>query len=131
VARVLNETRGEVLGRRVEVAESFVRRLRGLLGRRGWGPSDGMWIEPCAGVHGLGMSFAIDVVLIDEGLHAIWVQTLHPWRLGRIHLDARAALELPVGTLARTGTSPGDRLRIERTSRDDEQVDNDRGPLIG
>ncbi len=111
---MINQTQGRVVAERAELATSFISRLRGLIGRRGWEGLDGLWIEPCAGVHGLGMRFAIDVVLLDEALGVIWVGTLRPWRMGRIHLDARAALELPAGTADRTGTAIGDVLALER-----------------
>jgi uncharacterized protein len=110
--RVVNLTRGVALAERADVADTFLRRLRGLLGRKGWGPFDGLWIEPCAGVHALGMAFPVDVILVDESRRALWVRTLRPWRIGGYHLDARAALELPAGTLERTGTQPGDRLDL-------------------
>lgn len=116
MVRVANASRGVTLAERVEVADTFLRRLRGLLGRTGWGPSDGLWIEPCAGVHALGMTFPVDVILVDEGLRALWAGTLRPWRIGGYHLEARAALELPVGTLERTGTRPGDRLELRPAS---------------
>ena len=61
----------------------------------------------------MGMRYTIDVVLVDEANVALWIQTLDPWRLGKIHLDARAALELPAGTLERTGTEVGDVLVFE------------------
>lgn len=135
MAQVLNLTRGAVLADHVEVADTFLRRLRGLLGRRSWGVWDGLWIEPCAGVHALGMAFTVDVILVDEGSCALWVQTLRPWRIGGFHLDARAALELPAGTLARTGTAPGDRLELrrepERRGPGVERVDKNGRPLVG
>jgi uncharacterized membrane protein (UPF0127 family) len=116
VARVINETRQVVLGHRVSLARTFGLRLRGLIGRRAWGEHDGLWIEPCAGVHSLGLRFAIDVVLVDEAHAVLWLGTIEPWRLGRMHLDARAALELPAGTLVRSGTTVGDRLAVEGDS---------------
>ena len=68
------------------------------------------------GVHGFGMGYAVDVVLVDDAYIALALQTLAPWRVGRVHLEARAALELPAGTLARTGTEVGDALVLEELS---------------
>jgi uncharacterized membrane protein (UPF0127 family) len=116
MTRVVNATRGVTLAERAQVADTFLRRLRGLLGRRGWGADDGLWIEPCAGLHALGMSFPVDAILVDEGLRVLWARTLRPWRLGAFHLEARAALELPAGTLETTGTRPGDVLELRVTS---------------
>jgi uncharacterized membrane protein (UPF0127 family) len=41
------------------------------------------------------------------------LEGLLPNRLGRGVRDARGALELRAGTLAATGTAPGDRLEFE------------------
>ena len=112
--RVVNETRGTVLAERAAEADTFTERALGLIGRRGWGATDGLWIEPCAGVHALGMRFPVDVVLVDGAMTVVAVQTLHPWRIGRPRLDAAAALEVPVGTVAASGTRCGDSLAVER-----------------
>jgi len=40
---------------------------------------------------------------------------LEPWQRTRMHSKANSALELPAGTLARTGTVVGDRLSWEET----------------
>ena len=102
------------MAERVDLAVTFFARLRGLLGPRPWEGRDGLWLEPCSGVHGLGLRQAIDVILVDEALTVLWLRTLRPWRLGQLHLDARAALELPEGSLVRSGTAVGDVLWLER-----------------
>lgn len=134
MAVVVNLTRGTVLARRAELAETFLERLRGLLGRTGWGETDGLWIEPCAGVHGLGMRFAVDVVVLDGTLTVLGVERLRPWRVGRVHLEAAAALELPAGTAAKTGTVPGDLLALDpaRIRNDDarEATGGDEGEQV-
>ena len=124
-------TRDRELGQRIEVARGFFSRLRGLIGRRGWGKTDGFWIEPCSGVHAFGMRFTIDVVLVDEELRVLLVQTLKPWRVGKIDLRAYAALELPVGTAVGTGTVAGDELRFSTKKIEAcERVDRGSEPLL-
>lgn len=118
MAWVENVTRDRVLGQQVEVAHGFLRRFRGLIGRKHWGNLDGLWIEPCAGVHAFGMGFTIDVILVDEGRRVLWTQTLRPWRVGKVHLDAHSALEIPLGTLEKTGTRKGDQLALHMTKPD-------------
>ena len=109
--RVVNRTRGAVLGSQVNVADRFWSRLRGFLGRRRPAPGEGLLLTPCDGVHMFGMRFPLDVVfLAEDGTVLHLVEALQPWeRTSRVR-DARAVLELPVGTLGRTGTMVGDRL---------------------
>ncbi len=76
-----------------------------------------MLLEPCDSVHTWFMRFPIDVAVLDRDdnvLHA--VSGLLPWKLVWPREGARSVLELPAGTLARSGTLAGDRLaREERT----------------
>ena len=98
----------------VEAAENPWRRLRGLLGRKGLGNSDGLLLSPCAGVHTLGMRFALDLVFIDKtGSVLQCVADLRPNRMAAKR-GARHTLELAAGTLAQCGLTSGDRLKWER-----------------
>jgi uncharacterized membrane protein (UPF0127 family) len=65
----------------------------------------------------LGMRYPIDVALLDAERRVV---SLHPglkpgWHMAASR-GARFALELPAGTLARSGTLPGDRLDWQETS---------------
>jgi len=62
----------------------------------------------------IGMNYPIDVAFLDkEGLVVAVYADLAPWQRTRLHNNANSALELPAGTLSRTGTVVGDRLSWE------------------
>lgn len=109
--RVINLTRGTVLGDRITVAASWRARARGLLGRSALAPGEGLVLWPCRWVHGLGMAFAIDVVHVDRQGRVVAAYRLDPGRVGRPVWRGQAVLELPAGTIAATGTRTGDRLQ--------------------
>ncbi|MGH2461729.1 MAG: DUF192 domain-containing protein [Chloroflexota bacterium] len=112
--RVVNATRQQVLAERAEVAESFLRRGIGLLGRSDWQRSDGLVIVPADGVHSFFMKLTIDVLhLTNDGTIKKILPAMKPWRIGPIVWRGHAAVELPPGTAARTGTLIGDRIAIE------------------
>ncbi|MBR2774270.1 MAG: DUF192 domain-containing protein, partial [Selenomonadaceae bacterium] len=50
----------------VEIAKSFLSRLRGLMMRRKLPEGRGLLLAPCNSIHMLFMRFAIDVVYLDE-----------------------------------------------------------------
>ena len=105
---VINQTRGTTLGRRVQRADS-----KGLLGRRGLSPGEGLLIYPCRGIHSFGMRFAFDAIYLDQDyvvLHMI--EQMAANRRGPLFKRARAILELPSGTIAATATQVGDRLVV-------------------
>jgi uncharacterized membrane protein (UPF0127 family) len=112
--RVVNRTRGIVLGEKVRTARTFLSRLVGLLGAAAIGEGEGLWIVPCRSVHTVGMRYPIDVAFLDaRGVVVGILERFPPYRIGRIVHDARGALELRPGILAATGTVPGDRLEFE------------------
>lgn len=112
--RVRNLSRDADLADRASVADTFWRRLRGLLGRDGLETGEGLVIVPCNSVHMLGMRFPLDVLYLDRSgkvLRAL--PELRPGQLGPVVWSAHTAVELPVGTIAATGTVPGDQLALE------------------
>ena len=69
---------------------------------------------PCEGVHTWFMKFAIDVVFLNKKRQVIKMRkNMGKWRIA-MSLRAHSVLELPAGTLERTGTAKGDQLLLER-----------------
>jgi hypothetical protein len=108
---VTNATRGSALGARIGVADRAWSRLRGLLGRASLADGEGLLLVPCRSVHMLGMRFPLDVAFIGpDGAVVATYPGLRPGARSAWHRGAHAALELPEGTLLRTGTREGDTL---------------------
>lgn len=113
---VRNLTRGTVLGDAIGLAGTSAERTTGLLKHRSLAPGEGLWITPCEGIHTFFMKFSIDVVYIDRAKRVRKVVPgLGPWRLSAC-LTAHSVIELPVGTVERSGTRKGDQLEV--TGRD-------------
>ena len=112
--RVHNVSRDTELAHRAAVADSFWRRLRGLLGRSGLEPGEGLVIVPCTSVHMLGMKFPLDVLFLHrDGTILKQLSDLQPGQFGPLVWRSHLAVELPAGTIAATGTVPGDRIILE------------------
>jgi uncharacterized protein len=117
---VINENRGVALAQTAERAESAFARLKGLLGRNSLAEGSGLHIDPCDAIHTFFMQFSIDVVFLDAGGRAVHlVHAMPPWRATRVYFSARSVLELPPGTLSKTGTQVGDRLRFDPVTSND------------
>ncbi|HLY92602.1 MAG TPA: DUF192 domain-containing protein [Candidatus Angelobacter sp.] len=118
IVRVVNETRGTVLGDRVRVADTGLTRIVGLLGERNLPAGDGLLIMPSQGIHTWGMRFPIDVVVLDGGWNVLALRRrMRAFRMTRIFWRAAAVLELPPGMLDSTATAVGDTLAFEREGR--------------
>jgi uncharacterized membrane protein (UPF0127 family) len=114
IVRVINSTRGTVLGERVRVADTGLARIVGLLGERDLPPGDGLLIVPSQAVHTWGMLFPIDVAILDGGWNVLALRRrMRGFRMTRVFWKAAAVLELPQGMLDSTATHVGDTLAFE------------------
>ena len=107
--RVVNTTRGTILGARIRIADDFRSRTFGLLGSPPPAPGGGLLLIPCRGIHMVGMHYPLDVLFLDSkgavvGAH----HALRPGPRFRWSRHAASALELPTGTLRASGTRRGD-----------------------
>jgi uncharacterized membrane protein (UPF0127 family) len=112
---VYNKTRETFLGTEVAVANSYLLRLVGLIGKTArWAQSGrGLWIIPCHGVHTIGMLFPIDLVFLSKEKQVVLMEEhLRPFRISQVSLKAASVLELPAHSIYRTGTKEGDYLEI-------------------
>jgi uncharacterized protein len=115
--RVVNTGKDRELGTHIRWADSFLARLRGMTGRAAPGAGEGLLLTPCRSIHMYWMRFPLDVAFLDaSGSVVASYPSLRPGGRTRWHRDARHALELPAGTLERSGTAEGDVLRWEAIS---------------
>jgi len=78
-----------------------------------FGDGRALWIVPCRGVHTLGMRFPIDAVYLDRAGIVVHAEPhLTPWRFAPVKLNSAGVVELPAGTLTKTGTTVGDTIEI-------------------
>lgn len=114
--QVRNLTRDVVLADAAEIADTSAKRRTGLLKHTGLQPGEGLWIVPCESVHSFFMKFTIDVVYLDRKHRVKKVRSeMVPWRISGC-ITAHSVLELPSGTISRTGTVKGDQLEIKKLS---------------
>jgi uncharacterized protein len=120
VVYVYNKTRETFVATDTSVADNYLRRLVGLLGKsRRWANNgSGLWIVPCKGVHTIGMMFPIDLIFLDKDHEVVHLEEhVRPFRISKVSLKSFSVLELPVHTIFRTGTRVGDRLEISKAGR--------------
>ena len=112
---VYNQTRDTFVATEVSVANTYLRRLVGLLGKtKRWArPGRGLWIIPTHGIHTVGMLFPIDLIFLDQTKQVVHIEEhVRPFSISKISMRANSVLELPTHTVFRTGTCIGDRLEI-------------------
>jgi uncharacterized membrane protein (UPF0127 family) len=108
-----NQTRRTTLVEHGKVANNAWTRFKGLIGVRELPDGDGLAIVPSSGVHCMFMSIPIDVIYVDKTDRVVALDlNMKPWTVGRPHRGAHYVIELPAGTISRTGTQVGDQLRV-------------------
>ncbi len=112
---ITNDDTGLILAREALLADTFGRRLRGLLGIRSLEHGrDGLVLSPCSAVHLFGMLFPLDLLFVSktgEVLRAL--SSFRPWRFSPSVPGAQFVVELPAGMIAATRTKQGHRLLLE------------------
>lgn len=81
----------------IEIADSFLRRLIGLMLRAELPSNQGILLSPCSSIHTCFMKFPIDVVYLDEKNIVLAKETINPWKLGRRIKGVKKVLEGPIG----------------------------------
>lgn len=99
---------------KVLFANTFLLRLRGLMGRKQLPELTGLLLVPCDSVHMCFMRFSIDVVYLDKELTILKiVRNLKPWIGLSMCRGAWAALELNAGEADRLGLEIDRQLVLE------------------
>ncbi len=88
-----------------EIADTFSKRLLGLMFRSGLPIDNGLLLDPCSSIHTFFMRFPIDVVYLDRDNTVLKKETVFPWRLGSfvkgtgriMELNKNAARKLEIG----------------------------------
>jgi uncharacterized membrane protein (UPF0127 family) len=95
----------------LRLANTYWARLRGLLGTRRC--PGALLISPGNSVHGLGMSYSLDVAQLDADLTVRHTTTLLPFGLVAPRRGVRHVLEAERGAFARWGLRIGSRLSVD------------------
>jgi uncharacterized membrane protein (UPF0127 family) len=112
---VYNKTRETFLATEAAIADSYLLRLVGLLGKtKRWAQlGRGLWIVPSSGVHTIGMLFPIDLVFLGKEKEVVHIEEhVRPFRISKVSLKASSVLELPIHSIFHSGTQVGDQLEI-------------------
>jgi len=111
--KIINSAKNAVLAENAIIADTFLTRAKGLLGRKDFKQGEALVIRPCNSIHTFFMRFPIDVLFVDKENKIIRATpSLRPYRLSRVCFNSVFAVELPAGTLELTSTQEGDTLLI-------------------
>ena len=112
--KVVNLSNGTELANFATKADTFFRRLKGLMFTKRLPEGHGLHIQPCRSIHTFFMNYPIDVLYLNDQFEVVGMdETMKPNTVGKYHNMASSVLELPAGTLKRAGTKIGHFLTIK------------------
>lgn len=111
--RLMN-SENKIIVQNLVVADSFLKRLKGLMFKSNFNKGEALIIKPCSSVHTFNMKFSIDVVFISKEntvLHII--ENLKPNRVSKVIRKSYSVLELPVGTIKEANIEIGNKILVD------------------
>ncbi len=112
MSRLINTSKeNSVIAESVILANSFVDRLIGLLGKQEFPKQTALWISKCSSIHTFFMKFSIDAIFVDKNLIVKkTIRNLKPWRLTLPGFRYDSVFEFQSGEL--NDVEKGDQLRV-------------------
>lgn len=103
----------QILSHNIQVADSYLLRLRGLLFSAPLPTGNGLLLTRCNSIHMFFMTYAIDVIFLDKNMAITSLVThIKPWRIASCK-QAKHTLELGVGSIELWNLKIGERLMIQ------------------
>ena len=110
---------GIIIVSHVQCADSFMQRLKGLMFRASLPPDEGLLLKDCSSIHTCFMRFPIDVIYLSSRCTVLYVETVVPWRCGRLIKGTRHILELAAGSAE--SVQLGEPVQIHPASRENQK----------
>jgi uncharacterized membrane protein (UPF0127 family) len=105
---------GVIIADKVNIADTYFLRLKGLLKKKEIGRREALLIYPCKQIHTFGMKFRIDAVFLSANNEVVHVvHAMPPGRISRFVKDACMVLELHEGMLSEHNIKKHDDLTLK------------------
>ncbi len=111
--KVVNLSNGTEIADNIGCADSFFKRLKGLMFTKNLPAGHGLLIKPCQSIHTFFMKYPIDVVYLDGNNEIVGLdEDMNPAKIGKVHRKSKSVLELPSGTIRNAELKVGHYLSI-------------------
>ena len=112
--KVVNLSYGAELANHLSTADTFFKRLKGLMFRDQLSPGCGLYLHPCNSIHTFFMKFPIDVLYIDKDWRIVGIEEhLEPGRIGKKFPSAVSVIELESGSVQLNSIHRGQVLKLQ------------------
>lgn len=113
IVALVNSNTGQEIATDVRLANTFWKRLKGLMFTESLPAGQALCIYPCSSIHTYFMKYPIDILYVsDEGTILGYEQGLQPGRIGKKVSGTQSVIELPPKTIEQSGTKIGHKLQM-------------------
>lgn len=104
----------EVISQHVVLADTFLKRLKGLMFSKHIAQYESLLIQPCKSIHTFFMRFPIDVLFLSNTNQIIGLYSdLRPFRISKVFPKATRVLEMQSGIIHTVKISLDDHVRFD------------------
>jgi uncharacterized membrane protein (UPF0127 family) len=98
----------QIIAENLMTADSFFKRLKGLMFTKQLSPQSALFIYPCSAIHTFFMHYNIDVLYLDINNIIIALdEDMQPGKIGKYVKGAVAVVEMPSGKIRETHIAVG------------------------
>lgn len=110
---LINKTTNTIISENVIVANSFFKRLKGLMFTKDLSYESAMHIIPCNEIHTFFMNYSIDVLYLDRNNTIVAMdEDLKPRKVGKFIKNAKSVVEIPSGKIRNLNLKIGQSLEF-------------------
>jgi len=108
---LITENKEIIIARKVIIADTFLRRFVGLMGKLSLASHEALMLVPCSQVHTMFMFFPLDLLFLDEDMVIVKiVYHLRPFSISPNVKNAKYVVEMKSGTLEGLELKEGERV---------------------
>ena len=113
--KLINKTRNNVITENLLVADTYYKRLKGLMFTKELPINNALHITPCNEIHTFFMNYSIDVLYLDINNNILSIdEELKPGKIGRYVKGAVCVIELPSGRIKSQGILIGQTVEFTK-----------------
>ncbi len=112
---LVNKTNNEVISENLMTADSFFKRLKGLMFTKELPEEDALHIIPCNEIHMFFMNYSIDVLYLDRNKEIVHMdEGMQPGKIGKKVKNAVSVIELPHGRIKTKSLAIGQEVEFRQ-----------------
>ncbi|MDF2884768.1 MAG: hypothetical protein K0R54_5338 [Clostridiaceae bacterium] len=105
---LINIDYNTVISENLTVADTYFKRLKGLMFTKELPSQNALQIIPCSEIHTFFMNYSIDVLYLDGNNNIVYMdEKLQSGKIGKYVKNARSVIELPAGKIKETNIKVG------------------------